>query len=260
MNKLILGDAIERMRELPSGVVDAVICDPPYGTTACKWDSVIPFEPIWREIWRLVKANAAVVLFGSEPFSTQLRASELKRFKYDWIWEKDNVTGFLTAKKRPLKAHENISVFYSKQPTYNPQGIIRRPKVRKNTGHKNPSSGGLNSYGEGQFGAMRTATWTQEFTNYPRSIVFGPVPRKTCHPTQKPIELLEYLVATYTNPGDIVLDFAMGSGTTGVACKNLGRLFIGIEKDASYFELAKKRIEQTPTPLAPTPGEPEVNA
>lgn len=241
--QLLHGDCLEIMKSIPDQSIDLVLTDPPYGTTACKWDSVIPFEPMWTELKRIRKG--AVVLFGAEPFNSFLRCSNIKEFRYDWVWKKDNVSGFMHAKRMPLKEHETLSVFYAGKVRYFPQGLILKNKERKNTGARAPGKNGQNNYGEGQFkSGPKNNTWVQEFTNYPRSIIFNAIPRKTMHPTQKPIALLEYLIKTYTLEGDTVLDFTMGSGSTGVACKNLNRNFIGIEKDDKYFQIACSRLDQ----------------
>ena len=232
MSKLMQGDCLERMKEIPTGSVDLVLTDPPYGTTACKWDSVIPFEPMWEQLKRVIKPNGAIVLFGSEPFSSMLRCSNLKMFKYDWVWVKNRATGVLNAKKQPLRTYENISVFYEKQPTYKPQGLIPYNKNSRNS--KKDSE----VYGKGQ-----TNSYTQEWSNYPKNILQFDSVQRTQHPTQKPVALLEYLIKTYTNEGETVLDFTMGSGSTGVACANTNRNFIGIELDQGYFDIAKQRIE-----------------
>lgn len=230
------------MKRIPDKSVDMILCDLPYGTTACKWDTVIPFEPLWGQYKRIVRDNGAIVLFGSEPFSTELRHSNLKMFKYDWIWDKITPFGFLDCKYRPLKSHEIISVFSkggcsngSKMPVkYNPQGLKYRNKLMKNKLksdllHSNPNKD----------------EYVSVATNYPKTILQF---KKDCggfHPTQKPVALLEYLIKTYTNEGETVLDNCMGSGSTGVACVNTGRSFIGMELNEEYFNIAKQRIEQT---------------
>jgi DNA modification methylase len=242
MNKVDLrqGDCLELLKDIPDGSVDLVLTDPPYGTTACKWDSVIPFEPMWNRLRQLRKDNSAIVLFGSEPFSSALRMSNIKEFKYDWYWKKSKASNFANAKKMPMKNIEIISVFYQKLPTYTPQGLEKCVFIKSNSNKivKHSSISALNG------GAFKSKEYKQEFTNYPKQqIEFGNT-GKTVHPTQKPVALLEYLVQTYTNEGDTVLDFTMGSGSTGVACVNTGRNFIGIELDEKYFEIAKRRIEE----------------
>ena len=235
------GDCLELMKSIPDGSVDMVLTDPPYGTTACKWDSVIPFEPMWAELKRVIKPNGAIVLFGSEPFSSALRMSNIKNYKYDWVWQK-SPTGFLNAKKMPMKSVENIIVFYNKLPTYNPQGItkIKNKTIRNHSTKIERTQIGLSTHNGGRL----RETYIQSFTGYPnQTLMFSN--DKGLHPTQKPVSLLEYLIKTYTNEGETVLDFTMGSGSTGVACVNTNRNFIGIELDEEYFEIAKKRIEET---------------
>lgn len=221
------GDCLERMKEIPDGSVDMVLADPPYGTTACKWDSIIPLEPMWEQLKRVIKPNGAIVLFGSEPFSSVLRVSNLAYYKYDWVWCKRPVN-FLNAKKQPLRKTERVSVFGGS--TYNPQGLIakRRVNKRSNSTETNRAHGISN---------------VSEFTNYPTDVLEF-IGERGLHPTQKPVALMEYLIRTYTDDGETVLDFTMGSGTTGVACVNTGRNFIGIELDSDYFEIAKRRIEE----------------
>lgn len=231
---LMLGDCLDRMKEIESGTVDMILCDLPYGTTCCSWDAVIPFEYLWAEYERVIKKNGAIVLFGAQPFSTTLVASKLGLFRYELIWEKPNATGFLNANKQPLRAHENILVFYKSQPTYNPQktyGHERKTTKRKDVGSEH--------YGK----QLRNQAYDST-ERYPRSVqVFSSDKQKSnFHPTQKPVALCEFLIRTYTNESEIVLDNTMGSGTTGVACVNTGRHFIGIEKEEKYFEIAKERI------------------
>ena len=239
VNEIYLGDCLEVMKSIPSGSIDAIITDPPYGTTACKWDSVIPFDLMWEQLNRIIKPNGAIVLFGSQPFTSALIMSNPKLFKYELIWDKKTGLGFLDSKFRPLKSHENIIIFGlggcsngSKIPMkYNPQGLIETTKQNKNT-----KSNILNSEPKKRENLGTT------HTNYPKSIhTFSRVSGN--HPTEKPLELLEYLVKTYTNENETVLDFTAGSGTTAIACINTNRNFILIEKDNTYFELAKKRIE-----------------
>ena len=231
---LRLGDCLELMKDIPDGSVDMVLTDPPYGTTACKWDSVIPFEPMWAELKRIIKPNGAIVLFGSEPFSSALRMSNIKQYKYDWIWKKERGLGFLNAKKMPLRDTENISVFCSGRCVYYPQMRAGEPYTAKNNPKK--QKGTNNEYA--------SVVTVNEGGRYPLTTLEFTRPRSTLHPTQKPVPLLEYLIKTYTNEGETVLDFTMGSGTTGVACVKTKRNFIGIELDEEYFEIAKKRIEE----------------
>jgi len=230
--ELYLGDCLEVMKQIPDKSVDAIICDLPYGTTACKWDSVIPFEPLWAQYKRIIKDNGAVVLFASQPFTSALVMSNTKWFKYQWVWEKSRFANQMLAKVQPLKIHEDIVVFANDKAIYNPQNLIEINKVTKQGSKITDNNGG----------GIRKTSYLQTHTNYPRSILRFGSEGKTVHPTQKPVDLLEYLVKTYTNQGDTVLDNCMGSGTTGVACKNLNRNFIGIEKDEAYFEIARKRI------------------
>ena len=242
-----LGDCLDLMQYIPDGSIDCCITDPPYGTTNCKWDFVIPFKPMWKELERVVKPNGAICLFGNEPFSSRLRMSNIKMFKYDWAWEKNKSTGFLNAKKRPLKKLEQISVFYQKQCTYYPQGLKPYNKTRSRKSIKGTSDN-YGEYGQSNF---------SEFCNYPNDLLKFDIEsylfstykdtkrEKLKHPTQKPVALLEYLIKTYTLENEIVLDFTFGSGSTGVACKNLGRKFIGIEKEKKYYDIAKARISDS---------------
>ena len=226
--KLYHGDCLEIMDKLiEEGVkVDMILTDPPYGTTKCKWDDVIPFDEMWNRLNKLIKPNSAIVLFGSEPFSSSLRMSNIKKYKYDWIWEKRAVN-FLNAKRQPLRNTENIIVFNSK--IYNPQGLIYKERINK----RSKSAETNNPHG------LCNKSY---FTNYPKQILKF-IGERGLHPTQKPVALLEYLIKTYTNKDELVLDFTMGSGSTGVACLNTNRRFIGIELDENYFNIAKKRIE-----------------
>lgn len=238
MINLMLGDCLERMKEIPDGSVDLVLTDPPYGTTACKWDAVIPFEPMWSEVWRVAKALAPVVMTSSQPFTSTLVGSMIKAFKYSLVWHKTEPTGFLNAKRMPLRAHEDINVFYRYSGTYNPQMTHGHPrKVARNVDRSTKVS---ECYGD-----QSGVTSYDSTSRYPRSVLTFATDKRTSnlHPTQKPVALMEYLIRTYTNEGETVLDFTMGSGTTGVACVNTGRNFIGIERDPGYFEIASKRIE-----------------
>ena len=235
---LMQGDCLERMKEIPDGSVDMVCTDPPYGTTACKWDSVISFEPMWEQLKRVIKKNRAIVLFGSQPFTSALVMSNPKMFKYEWVWEKSHPSGIALVNKRVLKYHENILVFYEKQPTYNPQKWegVKSHSVGNQVGKKTNSKSNPN---------MTQTTIEYPTLKQPKSIVKVSNPRtKGMHPTQKPVALMEYLIKTYTNEGETALDFTMGSGTTGVACMNTGRDFIGIEREDEYFDIALHRICQ----------------
>lgn len=234
------------MKSIPDASIDAIITDPPYGTTACKWDSVIDFELMWQQLNRIIKPNGAVVLFGSEPFSSALRMSNIKNYKYDWVWDKKRCTGFLNSKKQPLRNSEIISVFYKKQCTYNPQ------PYKKNTIGRMGKSGQHQTENLGVYGKCHIVENNNinEY-GYPRTII-NQIPvinnlskdKSGLHPTQKPVALMEYLIKTYTNNNETVLDFTMGSGTTGVACVNTKRNFIGIELDDKYYNIAKQRIGQ----------------
>ena len=237
--KLINGDCIEEMQKLiDDGVkVDMVLTDPPYGTTACKWDNVIPFEPMWESLEKITYKTTPILLFGTEPFSSFLRTSNIKNYRYDWIWKKSRFTNFLFVKKQPAKITENISVFYKNQPNYIPQMEKGKPYTRKATGK--PKTHDLMNNPAKDKGKINKSG-----LRYPKNILefkFHNV--GNYHPTQKPVPLLEYLIKTYTNEGDTVLDFTMGSGSTGVACLQTNRNFIGIELDAEYYKIAKQRIK-----------------
>jgi DNA modification methylase len=235
--RLLKGDCLERMKRIPDGSVDMVMTDPPYGTTACKWDSIIPLEPMWKQLKRIIKPNGAIVMTASQPFTTTLIASNMKMFKYCWVWKKSHPSGIALVNKRVMKYHEDVTVFYGKQPTYNPQKWEGVPShsVGKQTGSRTNSTSNPN---------MIQTTAEYPTSKHPRSIIKVPNPRlKGQHPTQKPVALMEYLIKTYTNEGETVLDFTMGSGTTGVACMNLNRKFIGIELESKYFKIAKRRIK-----------------
>ena len=234
------GDCLELMKKIPNKSIDMILCDLPYGTTQAKWDSIIPLDKLWEQYNRIIKDNGAIVLFAQTPFDKVLGVSNLQMLKYEWIWEKTQATGHLNAKKMPMKAHENLLVFYKKLPTYNPQkttghtpmhSYTKRVEVQNNTElygrmNKEISGGG-------------------DTDRYPRSVLIYPSDKQTnhLHSTQKPLALCEYMIRTYTNEGDLVLDNCMGSGTTGVAALNLNRNFIGMELDENYFNIAKERIE-----------------
>jgi len=242
------GDCLELMKDIPDGSVDMVLADPPYGTTACKWDSIIPLEPMWEQLKRVTKKNSAIVMTASQPFTSNLVMSQPAWFKYSWVWRKNRATGHVHAKNKPMKQHEDVCVFSS-----------------GNTLHKGQSENRMNYYPQGlkklEAGVMRRRNdagdsavmskrkshkeTTATHTNYPISVIDFPVDVNNgarVHPTQKPVALMEYMIKTYTNEGETVLDFTMGSGTTGVACKNMNRNFIGIEIDPDYFKIAEERI------------------
>lgn len=228
---LFNGDCLEVMADAPDESVDLILCDLPYGTTQNKWDSVIPLERMWEAYWRAAKPNAAIVLTAQAPFDKALGASCIKFMKYEWIWSKRSATGHLNSKKQPMKSHENVLVFYRQQPTYNPQMTAGKPYSAK--------SGRASS----NYGSQVSVVTDNDGARYPRTVLdFDHDRGSRLHPTQKPVALMEYMVRTYTNPGDVVLDNCMGSGTTGIACKNTGRQFVGIESDEKYFQIAVDRI------------------
>ena len=248
--KLYKGDCLEVMKEIDSGSVDAIITDPPYGTTACKWDSVIDFELMWEQLNRIIKPNGAIVLFGSEPFSSALRMSNIQNYKYDWYWHKNQVTGMALAKYMPMRNIEVISVFSNKKTNYYPIMEDRQwadstmiSKSHRNFNINQKSESISDVYGINKKPKKETTTKKR----YPTILKYFKSPPNRSgryHPTQKPILLMEYLIRTYTNENETVLDFTMGSGSTGVACKNTNRKFIGIEQDDKYFEIAKQRIHE----------------
>lgn len=233
---LYLGDCLEIMPTLPAASVDLILCDLPYGTTQNKWDSVIPLDRLWAEYWRIAKPNAAVVLTCAQPFTSVLVCSQLNDFRYEWIWHKSRPSGHMNAKKQPMRAHESVATFYREQCTYNPQfttgkpnHVNGKPKIKTNSEN---------------YGAQYEVVEEVTDKKYPVSVVPFKVlsPTNVVHPTQKPVELMDYLIRTYTNEGDLVLDNCMGSGTTGVAAALAGRRFIGIERDPAYFAIAQNRI------------------
>ena len=238
MSKLYKGDCLEVMKTIPDKSIDAIITDPPYGTTACKWDGVIDFDLMWKQLNRIVKPNNAIVLFGCEPFSSALRMSNIKNYKYDWIWEKDRTSGHLNSKKQPLRNVENISVFYKKQCTYNP--IMTKGKKSNSIGK---AINDLTCQNNNLYRNYKRVN-TEGDEKYPRQVLKYSRPHPPIHPTQKPVALIEYLIKTYTNENETVLDFTMGSGTTGVAATNLNRKFIGIEQNENYFKIASERINK----------------
>ena len=243
---LYKGDCLEVMKSIPDGSVDAIITDPPYGTTACKWDSVIPFDLMWEQLNRIIKPNGAIVLFGSEPFSSALRMSNINNYKYDWVWEKSKAGNFQIAKRQPLKITENIIVFNEKNNYY------PIPREQTEATKKIYKKHGDNLGGKiGNLKHMASGTYRHDFKfgkdfGYPKNIIkySNGMKKDRYHPTQKPIALMEYLIKTYTNENETVLDFTMGSGSTGVACKNTNRNFIGIEQDEKYFKIAEERINK----------------
>ena len=241
--KLYNGDCLEYMdKMIKEGLkVDCIVTDPPYGSTACSWDSIIPFNKMWNCVKKIRKPNAVVCLFGNEPFSSLLRESNLKEYRYDIYWQKERPTNVFQLKKRPGKVIETISVFYDKQPTYNPQ-MVKYDGPKRTNKIKDGKLGALIDNGN-----KKPKEYEDTGYRYPSQVVQfkRDILTNNLHPTQKPLALMEYLVQTYTNEGDIVLDFTMGSGTTGVVCNKLNRKFVGIELDNKYFEIAKKRIEES---------------
>ena len=233
--ELWCGNCLELMNNIPDKSVDMIFTDLPYGTTQCKWDSIIPFEPLWKQYNRIIKDNGAIVLFGTEPFSSHLRLSNLKYYKYDWIWDKVKGTGFLNAKKQPMRNHELISVFYKKQCTYNPQ---------KTTGHVMKKSYRRKELQTEVYGEMKNDYTYESTERYPRSIqVFSTdTQNSSLHPTQKPVALCEYMIKTYTNQGEVVLDSCAGSMTTAIAALDTGRKVICIENDEEIFNIGKNRV------------------
>lgn len=237
LNRIYQMDCIEGMRLLPDKSIDMILCDLPYGTTSCKWDTVTPFEPLWEQYERIIKDNGAIVLTASQPFTTTLANSNLRLFRYAWVWEKEQGVNFLMAKKQPLKVHEDILVFYKKQPTYNPQMTKGKPYIS-----------GKGDSGE-VTGRVKKIQTKNEGTRYPRSVIkFN---REVgLHPTQKPVALFEYLIRTYTNEGEIVLDNCIGSGTTAVASVRTNRKFIGFELEPEYVQIANQRLENVSDEIA----------
>ena len=242
---LMQGNCLELMKTIPDRSIDMILTDPPYGTTACKWDSVIDFDLMWAELKRIIKPNGAIVLFGSEPFSSMLRCSNLKMFKYDWIWCKNRPTGFAHAKNKPMKKHETVSVFSNGTTVHATQSKVRMPYFPQGLEDIEPKRvTKKQSEKTDTFFADRPShrEFTRSKTGYPHSLLEYSTDNLGLHPTAKPVALLEYLIKTYTQENETVLDFTMGSGSTGVACVNTNRKFIGIELDEGYFDTASKRI------------------
>lgn len=246
-NILLQGDCIEMMRELPDGCIDLVLTDPPYGTTACKWDAIIPLTAMWEQVRRVVKSNGAIVFTAQQPFTSALVMSNPGEFRHSWVWDKGVGSNFTQAKRVPLKVHEDVLVFSigPTNPSYNPQMVARDKPM--------PMGGNSGKRGTGAYDLRGPAVEAKKGSGkvyteaYPKSVI-SISPRsdraRGLHPTQKPVTLMEYLIRTYTNEGETVLDFTMGSGTTGVACVNTGRNFVGIERDPEYFQIAEKRINE----------------
>jgi len=234
LNKIIQGDCLQVMKDIPDKSIDMILCDLPYGTTGNKWDVVIPFEPLWEQYNRVIKDNGAIVLTASQPFTSVLITSNLKMFKYNWVWEKSRFANQMLAKYQPLKIHEDVCVFSKKTHVYNPLGLIEVNKTTKQGTKVSDNNGGGN----------RKKQYIQTHTNYPRSVIKFKSQGKTVHPTQKPVPLFEYLIKTYTNENETVLDNCIGSGTTAVACLNANRNFIGIELEQTYVDIANERIAE----------------
>jgi len=240
IDKIYNMDCLEGMKQIPDGTIDAVICDLPYGTTVCKWDVLIPFDKLWEEYRRICKPNAPIVLFGAEPFSSALRMSNLKEFRYDWIWEKTKFPNFMFVNQQPCRLHETISVFYRKQPTYNPQMENGTPYKDKRTSRISQRGDDIGTL----MGQTKKLPKDNKGERFPSTVIrFSNVNSETLHPTQKPVDLLRYLVLTYTNEGDTVLDNCMGSGTTAIACIKERRHFIGFELSKEYYDKAVRRIK-----------------
>lgn len=237
---LFQADCLEKMKDIPDKSIDMILCDLPYGTTACKWDTIIPFEPLWEQYNRIIKDNGAICLFSDEPFTSQLVSSNIKNFRYKWIWNKTRGSNFQNARFMPMKCHEEICVFYKKKPIYNPQFWYSTPYKTTQRNRKKKIEG----LSDGSVANVCTATISEDGKRYPLSILIYARDGNRIHPTQKPVSLLEYLIKTYTNENELVLDNCMGSGSTGVACVNTNRNFIGIELDKNYFDIAKQRIEE----------------
>ena len=238
VNKIYNEDCLIGMSNIGDNSIDMILCDLPYGTTHNKWDSIIPFEPLWKQYNRIIKPNGAIVLTASQPFTSALVMSNHKMFKYSLVWSKTTSSGFLNAKKQPLRSHEDILVFYNKPPVYNPQYTYGHQPVHSYTKHTSDGS----NYGKTKIGVSGGGSTKR----YPTSILtFSTDKQKSSlHPTQKPVALFEYLIKTYTNPGELVLDNCMGSGTTAIACMNTNRNFIGFETDEGYYDIACNRIEE----------------
>lgn len=251
--ELILGDCLDEMVNINDKSINLILADLPYGTTKCKWDTIIPFEPLWEQYRRIIKPNGVIVLTASQPFTSVLITSNLEWYKYNWIWKKNKTTGFLLANYRPMKQTEDIVVFSpagaaaasrtTGNMVYNPQGLIEKKVSKKNNEARLGKMLNQKHHLGPNNKLLFDTEYTQEYTNYPVEILEFGIQNDTKHPTQKPVPLMEYLIKTYSYEGDIVLDNVMGSGTTGIACLNTNRFFIGIEKDVEYFELAKNRIE-----------------
>jgi DNA modification methylase len=250
VDTIIQGDCLEVMRKIESKSIDMVCCDLPYGTTACSWDVIIPFEPLWGQYKRIIKEGGALVLFGSQPFTTDLISSNREWFRYEWVWDKGIGKNFMLAKTMPLKSHENILIFYNSAPTYNPQRTIRK---KEQTIARDNRRSGINKSMSEHYNVHILRSSKEEY-KYPTTVIYYNSQNKgnqfrrdpaRLHPTQKPVGLIEYLIRTYTNENELVLDNCIGSGTTAIACLNAGRHYIGIEKEKKYFDIANERIKHS---------------
>lgn len=251
LNTVHEGDCLELMREIPDGSVDMILCDLPYGTTAAKWDSIIPIEPLWEQYLRIVKDNGAIVLTAIEPFASTLRMNDIKKYRHEWIWDKEAAGNFIQAKNHPLRVHENVLVFSKNKVNYYPILTDAKPENIRPLGASKQKSDFMGKVSQGEFKDKYNPK-----KRYPKSIITYNARTKECnsvnrlHPTQKPVALFEYLIRTYTNEGDVVLDNCIGSGTTAVAAINTGRQFIGIEKEPEYVEIANERIAKARAEVA----------
>ena len=249
LNKIYNEDCLEGMKRIPDGSVDMILCDLPYGTTACAWDAIIPFEPLWEQYERVIKDNGAIVLTASQPFTSALVMSKPELFKYEWIWQKNSTSGFALAKKQPMRNHESVLVFYKKQCTYN---YIKEPRLMDDNSKKRMEYDFTSLKGNNQINnGLKKVRYVPEDKklSYPKTVQFfkniANNSKQRVHPTQKPVALFEYLIKTYTNEGETVLDNCIGSGTTAVAALNTNRTFIGIEKEKEYVDIANERIKQS---------------
>lgn len=247
INSVLHGDCLELMKDIPDGSIDMILCDLPYGTTACKWDTIIPFEPLWEQYERVIKDNGAIVLTGQEPFSSHLRMSNIKDYRYDWKWDKVVGSNFVNAKRMPLKVYEDVMIFYKRQPTYNPQMVLREERNFRVSGKSGNTSNRVN-------GVKQLSGVASNKTKYPTNkIEINRLEKElnskhVIHPTQKPVTLMEYLIETYTNEGETVLDNCAGSGTTAIACMNTNRNYILMEQEKEYIDIINKRIVEHKNP------------
>ena len=246
MIDIILGDCLDIMKDIPKGSIDLILTDPPFGTSACTWDTIIPLQPLWKQLIRITKPSAPIVLFASQPFTSILISSNLAMYKYSWVWEKPSGANFLNFKYQPAKVHEDIVVFGRMATSYSKKGnLVYYPQMTTGSPYTNKSGKQRSDYANSSVRSpIKQVITVNKGTRYPRSVLHFPLD-KGLHPTQKPVALLEYLINTYSKPDNIVLDFALGSGTTALACKNLNRSCIGIEINPDYYQLAKDRLAQS---------------